>query len=703
MSDYERIKEAVSLQEYAEARLTKMGRLYVCPSCGSGTGPSKSPAFSIKGDMFKCFSCGIGGDVFDLAGVLESTDDKARQLASVAAWAGMSLEGEARAKHEKNVMNGERAARNELRANFERTPNERRMNAVPDYSEGIKAERVKLEGWRQNIEHPEAVAYLAQRGLTLEQAKEWGMGYDVSRHRLIIPYRCNDYYHIDRDVTGTRVDDKYHKPLSEDKPDKYGKMRLGVGSEPPIENTAALREKVFFLVEGPMDAVSIWALGYPSVFCGGNDGKNTADAIISSNYEGTVIIAFDNDPADVFEQDGKSKKEKTDAKAQRLLERLHSAGISARLSSILEEIGCNDAGEAYVKCRAALSEALRAEEQAALAEAEEREEQRYNEALRSMRVLDPADVLQRIYLLTDAVEPIPTGFPSFDQIMGGGLMGGYLYILGAVSSLGKTTLTLQIADALAAAGHPVLFVTIEQGASEIVAKSLSRIMRTNKDASGRYHVMSAQDITSKARRDNWSDMQTAGLLRASEAYTRAIAPNMRILEGYEQPKVSDIMAAAKAMQARTGKAPAVFIDYLQLLAAPTDRDTDKQAIDKNVMSLRHLARDLKAPVFAISSLNRGSYAGAIDLDSFKESGAIEYGADVLLGLQPEGIADKLDDVAENKSKKAASKLTEAVKRSSERACELVVLKNRHGQITGTRGGIPLTFYPVTNYFVEKEC
>lgn len=665
MSDYERIKEAVSLQEYAEARLAKMGRLYVCPSCGSGTGPSKSPAFSIKGDMFKCFSCGIGGDVFDLAGVLESTDDKARQLASVAAWAGMILEGEARAKHEKNATNPER------------TPSERRNNAVPDYSEGIKAEAQRVAEWAANIEHTDAVSYLEGRGFTLDQAKAWGMGYDPVRRRLVIPYRGSRHYHIDRDVTG-RAAHKYEKP----KADAVGKQ--------PFENPAALNGKVLFVVEGLIDALALEACGFASTALNGTGWHEAAARICSERYGGTVLIALDNDEAG-------------SGAAEKMAGHLTAAGVSARLSKPFEALGCKDAGEAYAKCRAALSEALRAEEQAALAEAESREEQRYNEALRSMRVLDPVDVLQRLYLLTDAVEPIPTGFPSFDQIMGGGLMGGYLYILGAVSSLGKTTLTLQIADALAAAGHPVLFVTIEQGASEIVAKSLSRIMRTNKDASGRYHVMSAQDITSKARRDNWSDMQTAGLLRASEAYTRAIAPNMRILEGYEQPKVSDIMAAAKAMQTRTGKAPAVFIDYLQLLAAPTDRDTDKQAIDKNVMSLRHLARDLKAPVFAISSLNRGSYAGAIDLDSFKESGAIEYGADVLLGLQPEGIADKLDDVAENKSKKAASKITEAVKRSSERACELVVLKNRHGQITGTRGGIPLTFYPVTNYFVEKEC
>lgn len=48
---------------------------WVCPLCGSGTGPNRSGAFRVRGDRWKCFSCGRGGDVFDLVGEIEQMPD----------------------------------------------------------------------------------------------------------------------------------------------------------------------------------------------------------------------------------------------------------------------------------------------------------------------------------------------------------------------------------------------------------------------------------------------------------------------------------------------------------------------------------------------------------------------------------------------------------------------------------------------------
>ena len=44
---------------------------WVCPLCGSGTGPNRSGAFRVSGERWKCFSCGRGGDVLDLIGEIE--------------------------------------------------------------------------------------------------------------------------------------------------------------------------------------------------------------------------------------------------------------------------------------------------------------------------------------------------------------------------------------------------------------------------------------------------------------------------------------------------------------------------------------------------------------------------------------------------------------------------------------------------------
>lgn len=86
------------------------------------------------------------------------------------------------------------------------------------------------------------------------------------------------------------------------------------------------------------------------------------------------------------------------------------------------------------------------------------------------------------------------------------------------------------------------------------------------------------------------------------------------------------------------------------------------------------------------------------MDSFKESGAIEYGADVLMGLQPEGMTERLEGVSESKTKAEANKIMRETKSATERACEIVILKQRSGTIPAR--GIPLTFHPAASMFED---
>lgn len=72
------------------------------------------------------------------------------------------------------------------------------------------------------------------------------------------------------------------------------------------------------------------------------------------------------------------------------------------------------------------------------------------------------------------------------------------------------------------------------------------------------------------------------------------------------------------------------------------------------------------------------------MEAFKESGAIEYSSDVLIGLQLAGAGGKNFDVNE-------------AKRKDPRDIELVILKNRNGR-TGDK--IRYSYYPLFNYFVE---
>ena len=134
----------------------------------------------------------------------------------------------------------------------------------------------------------------------------------------------------------------------------------------------------------------------------------------------------------------------------------------------------------------------------------------------------------------------------------------------------------------------------------------------------------------------------------------------------------------------TGRKPVVIIDYLQLLAPHDPRSTDKQNMDRAVMELKRISRDYKISVIAISSLNRQSYNSPVSMEAFKESGAIEYSSDVLIGLQAKGAGEKGFD-------------TDEAKKKNPREIELKIIKNRNGE-AGDR--LYFEYYKLFNLYRE---
>ena len=172
---------------------------------------------------------------------------------------------------------------------------------------------------------------------------------------------------------------------------------------------------------------------------------------------------------------------------------------------------------------------------------------------------------------------------------------------------------------------------------------------------------------------------------------------MHLFEAKNQPSVSDIENAARFIAEQTGEIPVIFIDYLQLLKPSSTTAMDKQNIDRNISALRQLARDLETPIVLISSLNRISYSSAVGLDSYKESGSIEYSSDVLISLQPAGFNELIFD-SKYKQKDNAKKMIKESMQSEERELELNVIKNRNGRI---QNGIELLFLPSHGLFLEQ--
>ena len=440
----------------------------------------------------------------------------------------------------------------------------------------------------------------------------------------------------------------------------------------PLWNPGALRAKAFFVVEGALDALAVQACGYEAVAMGTAKANDLIEAMRETRGVGMALFLNDNDRAGLRAQ-------------AELAEGMRAAGL-AFFTVDVAEMGAKDAAEKYAEDREGLASFLKAAYRDGMAGA-------HAAALASLGVYDPATVTESLYTMADVLAPIPTGLARIDNAIGGGLPARGLVVIGAVSSAGKTSLVHQICDNVAASGRPVLFCSIEQGRQEVVAKSLSRIMATMGRANGGRIVASAQAITNRAERERWEREDA----EKSMAFTAACnvyhqrthredgTPTLYIMEAERQPSVADVRRAAEAIRDVHGQAPLVAVDYVQLLGAPAglERGTDKQILDRNTLELRQMARDLPTCVMAISSLNRASYTGSIELSSFKESGMLEYSSDLLLGLQPEGLHEAMRGKSEDSgaAKAKVRQIWREYKEAQQKQVEIVVLKNRNGGIS----------------------
>ena len=69
------------------------------------------------------------------------------------------------------------------------------------------------------------------------------------------------------------------------------------------------------------------------------------------------------------------------------------------------------------------------------------------------------------------VAPRPTTVDEVDRVLGGGLVPGSVTLLGGEPGVGKSTLLLQVASAIAAAGGRCLYVTAEESAQQVAARA----------------------------------------------------------------------------------------------------------------------------------------------------------------------------------------------------------------------------------------
>lgn len=617
------------------------------------TDSNPSMSYDRKRNKCHCFSCGADYSILDLIGIdygLTETADIYKQAYSLYGIEVDSYRATAREDFkEVSTKNSPKANKNTDTHNSIHTeaytqPQGEDLLAYYDKC----GETLAQSGYK----------YTSFRGLTEATVKKYRLGLEKSFCKgtggavweaLIIPTGRHTY-------TARNTD-----------PEAEKKNRVRKVGSSVLFNTRALREakKPIYIVEGELDALSIIDVGGEAVGLGSTANyRQLLGYLQKQKPEVPLIIALDNDT------DG----QKT---AETLVEELEKLQVSFyRLDPYN---GKKDANEALTSDREAFKKAIE--------EADHIQEQELQEEKEAyLQTATASHIQDFINGIAESVNTpaIATGFPKLDKMLDGGLYEG-LYICGAISSLGKTTLALQIADQIAQAGTDVLIFSLEMARSELMAKSISRLTLLDviKNKGQVSNAKTTRGVTSGERYSHYSTEERELIQRAITAYS-SYAGNIYISEGVGDIGVQEVRETIKKHILFTGRKPVVVIDYVQILAPAEVRATDKQNIDKAVLELKRISRDFKLPLIGISSVNRANYNTPISMEALKESGNLEFGSDVIWGLQLKGVGKKDFDVNEAKAK-------------NPREVELVVLKNRNG---ATGGKVTFEYYPLFNYFTE---
>ena len=269
-----------------------------------------------------------------------------------------------------------------------------------------------------------------------------------------------------------------------------------------------------------------------------------------------------------------------------------------------------------------------------------------------------------------SVSKIKTGLDNLDKTIGGVSPG--FYVVGAIPSIGKTTLIHQIADNIAIDGSPVLFFSLEQTSMELASKSIARES---------FKLDRESEITAWALQNDFlNDDKRKIAGNALNRYWSAVADRLHIVPGIHSISLNDIVQTVENFIAKTGTTPVVIIDYLQIISLD-GMNSDKMRIDRITSSLKQLQSRNDLALFVISSFNRSNYMQVVDYESFKESGHIEYSADAIWGLQLQVIGSEEFKALDSKSGSGVTsrkrELVDEAKRQQPRRIELKALKHRN--------------------------
>jgi replicative DNA helicase len=229
------------------------------------------------------------------------------------------------------------------------------------------------------------------------------------------------------------------------------------------------------------------------------------------------------------------------------------------------------------------------------------------------------------------VTGVPTGYERFDE-MTSGFQRQDLIILAARPSMGKTSLMLNIAEAMAIPDrggtkeqlYSVGIFSLEMSKEQIGLRLLSS------EANVPSHFIRAGILSEK----NWRD-----LIDASSRLAKAKI----YIDDTATIDLIEMRAKARRLKREYGL-DVIMVDYLQLISMRGRVESRNQEISQISRGLKALAKELDVPLLSLSQLSRRPEQRTGDhrpqLSDLRESGSIEQDADVVFFIYRDEVYNR---------------------------------------------------------------
>lgn len=250
---------------------------------------------------------------------------------------------------------------------------------------------------------------------------------------------------------------------------------------------------------------------------------------------------------------------------------------------------------------------------------------------------------------------VPFGVDALDQVTGGLSLSASIITVAASPNVGKTTILVQSASAMAKQGITVVYLSFDMRETDIVAKVISHIS---------YKLFgedcyTLNDILDKNVLNNGSEKSKKILEEVARTQQYLAVRDLIYDPEFDaycssNSELSELNRIQRIFHvyASIYKKVVFIVDSLQQVA-PSQKGNSMDSVDRQLREFKQLSTVYDVPVILISTINRNSYSSSKDIDmtALKSSGSIEFDSDSVIILQPsfikEGKEISMDDFRAN--------------------------------------------------------